>query len=127
MNPKDIKYFKDKLLAEKATLEEELKSVGRINPNNPGDWEATVDDSDIDSADENEVADKIEEYEEHSAILKQLEKQYNEVKKALERIENGTFGICEIDKKPIEKGRLEANTSATICAKHMNDAPENKN
>lgn len=125
MNPKDLKYFKDKLLAEKATLEEELKSVGRINPNNPGDWEATVDDSDIDSADENEVADKIEEYEEHSAILKQLEKQYNEVKKALDRIEKGTFGICEVDNKPIEKGRLEANTSATICAKHMNEIPEN--
>ncbi|MBI5126274.1 MAG: TraR/DksA C4-type zinc finger protein [Candidatus Taylorbacteria bacterium] len=121
MKSKDITYFKDRLIKEKATLEEELKSVGRINPENPSDWEATVDDSDVDSADENEVADKMEELVEHKAILTQLEKQLGEVHNALERIEQGKYGICEVSGEEIERERLEANPSARTSIKHLRD------
>ncbi len=54
-----------------------------------------------------------------SQILEQLEKQMSEIDAALERIENGTYGICEISGQPIEKERLEANPSARTCIKHM--------
>lgn len=119
MNSKDLKYFKDRLLKEKTTLEEELATVGRKDPANPKDWQATVDDSSIDNADENEVADILEEYEEHSAILKQLEKQLLDVNDALKKIEAGTYGICEISGEEIEKERLEANPAARTSVKHM--------
>lgn len=119
MNKKDTQYFKDKLLKEKALLEEELVSVGKMNPDNPDDWDATPGKIEVDSADENEVADKMEELEENKAILQQLEPQLNEVKAALERIENGTYGICEISGEPIERERLEANPSARTSIKHM--------
>lgn len=111
--------FKDELEKELATLIGELKTIGRINPSNPNDWEAVPQNSSIDSADENEVADKIEEYEENSAILKQLETRFNEVKKALKKIEDGTFGKCEVCNKDIEEKRLEANPAATTCMEHM--------
>lgn len=113
----DTIEIKKKLEEELASLETELKTVGRVNPDNPADWEPVPQDVDIDSADENELADKIELFEENSAILKQLETQYNEVKTALEKIKNGTFGLCEKCGKPIEKDRLSVNPSAKTCKK----------
>lgn len=122
MNKKDIQYFKDKLLNEKVLLEEELASIGKVNPDNPEDWDATSNKIEVDSADENEVADKMEELEENKAILQQLEPQLNEVKAALQRIEDGAYGTCEVSGEPIERERLEANPSARTSIKHMNTA-----
>lgn len=110
--------FKARLEKELQTVEAELKSVGRINPNNPKDWEAVPDQTDIKSADPNEVADSIEAYEENTAILKQLEIRLNEIKVALERISNGTYGICRVCRKVIETERLDANQAATTCLLH---------
>ncbi len=121
MNKKDLAYFKDKLEKEKALLEEELRSVAHENPDNPRDWEATPGSIEVDSADENEVADKMEELEENEAIMKKLEPQLNDVKDALKKIEDGTYGVCEISGEPIERERLEANPSARTSIKHMRD------
>lgn len=119
MNINDIQYFKEKLLKEKNLLEEELKSIGQVSPENPTQWSATTRDIETDSADDNEVADKFEELEENEAIISKLEPQYKEVLEALARIENGKYGICEISEDEIERDRLEANPSAKTCKAHM--------
>ncbi len=117
---KDIlEKFEELLKAELATLEKELKSIGQRNPTNPADWEAKPDKMDVMASDSNEVADSIESYEENTGILKQLEIRFNEVKSALDRIKNGTYGLCEVDQQPIEENRLEANPAATSCVKHI--------
>src|SRR5690606_18759787 len=105
----DLKHFKEKLEEELSTLESELKTVGRINPDNPKDWEPTPPTKDeYGSADPNEQAENIETYEENAGILKELETRYNNVKLALKKIEDGTYGICEVSGEPIELERLEA-------------------
>jgi RNA polymerase-binding transcription factor DksA len=76
----------------------------------------------VDSADENEVADKLEELEENTSIVSQLDKQLMDVSAALERIDNGTYGNCETCGKPIEEERLLANPSARISIKHAHTA-----
>jgi RNA polymerase-binding transcription factor DksA len=119
MNTKDIQYFRTKLETEKKLLEGELATVGHKNPDNPAGWEATSGGIQVDTADENEVADKMEELEENELILDQLEKQLMDVTAALEKIEKGTYGICETSGEPIEKDRLEASPSARTCKKHM--------
>ena len=121
MNKKELEYWKGKLLKEQELLLEELKTVGRVNPSNPNDWEPVPAEMDVDNADDNEMADMIEGYEGNAAILKQLENQLNEVKDALLRIENGTYGICEISGEKIEKERLEANPTARTSLAHMRD------
>jgi len=118
MTKKDIQYFKTKLEKEKDVLEAELKTVGKRNPDNPKEWEASTKRM-VDSADENEVADKMEQLEENEQIMGQLEKQLMDVDSALDRIEDGTYGVCEIGGDEIEKTRLEANPSARTCKKHM--------
>lgn len=42
----------------------------------------------------------------------------NEVRDALDRIENGTFGKCAEDGEPIEEARLEAVPWAAYCQRH---------
>lgn len=115
-----LTHFKEKLEAELAILEAELKTVGRHNPKNPADWEAKPEPLDVLPADANEVADRIESYEENIAILTDLEIRYNEVKAALTRIEAGTYGTCSVCGGPIEVERLEANPPATTCKRHLN-------
>lgn len=112
MNTNDIARYEKKLKEELGTLTEELSSAGIENPDRAGDWDAKPDTMDVLPADENEVADQLESYQENRSVVDQLEKRYRQVAAALERIKDGTYGICKISGKPIEPERLEANPAA---------------
>lgn len=122
MNEADITKLKAALEAEKAKLEAELKTIGRINPDNPNDWEAVPDNVNARESDPNKFADNIEEYETNTAVLKQLETQLVDVKDALEKIEKGTYGICEKCDKEIKHERLQANPAARTCIECIHEA-----
>jgi RNA polymerase-binding transcription factor DksA len=111
-------HFRERLIEEQTTLEAELQSVGRRNPENPNDWEALPQETGQES-DPNDAADLITHYEDNTAILKDLEIRYNEVRAALARIENGTYGTCVVSGDPIEEDRLEADPAASTCKEHM--------
>lgn len=121
MKKEKILGYKTKLEKEKVLLEEELKSVGVENPADGKEWEAKSPEEDIDQADRNEVADEIEDYENNIAILRDLKIKYEEVTDALKKIENGTFGVCEISGEQIEEDRLDANPGARTCKAHMHN------
>lgn len=117
----ETEKFKVLLTEELTNLEAQLKTVGRKNPANPADWEAVEGgETEVDSAEEGDVAEAIESYENNSGIVAQLEPRLNEVKSALEKIENGSFGKCEVCGESIEEDRLEANPAAKTCKLHMN-------
>ncbi len=119
MNKKDLQYFKEKLEKEKDNLQDELSTIARKNPDRPGDWDATSGDIEVDNADENEVADKMEELEENNLIVEQLEQQLKDIDIALAKIDKGIYGVCEVSGEMIEKDRLEANPAAKTCIKHV--------
>lgn len=116
----DISHFKEKLEVEKKLIEGELRSVGRVNPANPKDWEATPSSIDVMPADKTEVAEQMEEFEERGAVEVELENKLGSITRALGKIKSGTYGVCEIGGEPIEIVRLEANPAATTCIKHLN-------
>jgi DnaK suppressor protein len=118
MNTKDVQKLKAKLEEEKAALISQLDEVGQRDPEQPDKWDVTTRDIEVDSADENEVADKLEESEGNAGIVNQLENQFKDVSDALTKIENGKYGLCEICNEPIEMERLMANPSARISLKH---------
>lgn len=115
---KDTNSYKRILEEQKVKLLKEMSSIGRENPNAPGEWEAVETDLDADSADENEVADEIEEFGENSAILEKFEAELKQVNRALEKIEEGTYGKCDIGDEEIPEERLKINPSATTCVEH---------
>mgnify|MGYP001569080021 CR=1 FL=1 len=110
--------FKKKLLEEKKLVEAELETVGRRNPENASDWEpvAAVEERPVER---DEVADKLESFEENVAIVRQLESRLGEINAALNGIRNGTYGICSACGKEIEAVRLEANPAALTCKAHI--------
>lgn len=110
--------FKEALIREKAELEETLSSVSKQNPKIQGDWEATYPDLNVPAADKNDMADEVEEYDNARGVNSVLEEKLNEINAALERIEQGTYGICEKGKEHIPEERLRANPSARTCVKH---------
>jgi RNA polymerase-binding transcription factor DksA len=115
-------HFKEKLEAELKVLTEELSKIARVNTDsNKEDWEAKGTSLNLEQADDNERADAMEEYELNNTVLKDLEVRYNNVKAALKRIEEGTYGVCEIGGEPIETARLEANPAATTCTNHIDE------
>ena len=121
----NTQHFKTKLEEELARLDAQLKSVGHKSTSVAEGWEADQG-SDIvpDAADDMEVADGIEEFENHAAITKDLEVQYNDVKDALHKIDTTGYGVCEICGEKIEEDRLEANPAARTCKAHMNTKRE---
>jgi DnaK suppressor protein len=115
----ETERFKKKLLAERDTLEKELATIGRQNPEHPSDWEPTPKDREDTPVSRDEVADKIESFEENIALARHLESRLAEVRDALARIEENVYGVCRVCKKEIEEERLLANPAATTCKMHL--------
>ncbi|MBT3817248.1 MAG: TraR/DksA family transcriptional regulator [Candidatus Magasanikbacteria bacterium] len=112
--------IKERLIEEKARLEKELHTFTKKNPNikDGSDFDATFPnygDEEDDSV--HEVAD----YSVNKTLEITLEKQLRDVNKALERLDEGTYGICKYTNKPIDKKRLLARptSSSSIEAKKL--------
>jgi len=105
-----------KLEEEMKLLEAELITLGKEDKKT-GDWEATPpsEEKAQDVPDEGDMADRASEYEERSSTLSVLENRLNDIKKALSKIEEGTYGNCEICGSKIEEERLNVNPSAKTC------------
>lgn len=118
LDKEKLAYFKKRLEQEQEQVEKELSTVGHKNPSDPNDWMSNPDEMDIMEADRNEVADRNEERIDNESILNELEIRLNRVKRALEKIDAGTYGRCEVSGEPIPVERLEANPAALTTAEH---------
>jgi len=114
----DINKFKIKLEEELKLIEKEISEIARINPSNTKDWEPVETDTNSGASDPNDVADEMESFGENNAVLSRLEPKYNDIKLALDKIEKGTYGKCEVGGEDIPEERLEANPSARTCVEH---------
>lgn len=119
MKKERLNYFKDKLLAEKALLEDDLSAIAHQDES--GDWTATpMAQEDGAESDETDQADFVEDFESKIGRLGALEKRYQQLVTALARIEDGTYGRCLKSGELIEEDRLEANPAAETCKAMMN-------
>lgn len=114
----DKKKIKEKLEAERDQLVAQMQDMGKLNTDT-GEWEAIPEEMDAPEADQNDMADRFEEFEERSSMIRTLEPRLKNVLKALKDINKASFGKCEVCGKDIEQARLEANPAATTCKKHL--------
>ena len=114
----DKKKIKEKLEEERDTLLGQMKDMGKLNPET-GEWEATPEAQDFPQSDQNDMADRFEDFEARSSMTKTLESRLNNILKALKNVNRDSFGKCEVCKKDIEMARLEANPAARTCKKHL--------
>lgn len=114
----DKKKIKDKLEKERDILLEQMKDMGKLNAET-GDWEATPEELEFPESDENDKADRFEDFEARSSMMRTLEPRLNDILKALKGLNRESFGKCEVCKNDIEMARLEANPAARTCKKHL--------
>jgi DnaK suppressor protein len=115
MNSKQKQYFKQKLTYWKETL---LKGSTETILNLKEDKEVSGDFADIASAESTKSIELRTRDRERKLI--------NKIDEALKRIENNTYGYCEVSGKPIGLKRLEARPIATLSieAQQMHENQE---
>lgn len=112
---KDIlKQIKEKLLKRKKQLETELKKIASGDKYNPDDFKARFPNFG-DEVDEN--ANEVAAYGDRLSLEKALEKILKDIKGALERIRNGSYGKCKYCGKEIPVARLLARPVSSACVK----------
>ena len=118
MNIKQKNYFKQKLIEWKDKL---LKGSNDTILNLKEDKEVSGDFADIASAESTKSIELRTRDRERKLI--------NKIDEALKRIENNTYGYCEVTGKPIGLKRLEARPIATLSieAQQMHENQEQLN
>ncbi len=116
----DTQKYQALLEAEQTELLSQLGDISRKDPLT-GAYLADISKDDAThEADESDLGDRNEEFEESAALTDTLSARLKDVEDALKKIENGNYGICEVSEEPIEEDRLMANPAARTCKAHMN-------
>jgi RNA polymerase-binding transcription factor DksA len=115
----DKKKIKEKLEKERDILLEQLRDIGKLNPET-NEWEAIPEERTSRESDQNDMADRFEDFEARSIMIKVLEARVNSVLSSLKGLNRESFGKCEVCKKDIEMARMEVNPAAKTCKKHLN-------
>lgn len=115
MDQSETEAAKKALLAKKERLERELSSFADRDENLEGDWDSRYPKRENSNVDLEERADDVEEYSTRLHTEFSLEEQLQRVTKALDRIEEGTYGTCGECGKEIATERLKAYPEAPAC------------
>ncbi len=115
-----MEELREQLEIQKADLEEELASHGRVQ-SETGDWQGASVGFEGEEADPNDVADQIEELATNVPLVEELESKHLDVVEALEKMDSGIYGICEASGEPIPLDRLKANPSARTLLEYADD------
>lgn len=107
-----LDQIKEKLTSEDTRLKKELSKFSNKSTDVPEDYDAKFPDYG-DKEDEN--AAEVAQYSTNLSLEQTLEGTLRDVHKQLERLENGTYGICKYCKKPIEEKRLLARPTSSSC------------
>lgn len=109
--------LRNKLLAEKTELESRLGTFAKKDQALKGDWDTKFPQMEGRTADQEENADEVEEYEKLLDVEYNFELRLREIEDALIRIEKGAYGRCAKCGKEIARDRLGANPAAAACVK----------
>lgn len=126
LDQKTLEELKTALLRERDLLVKELETIAAPDPNLKDDWDIKHEEwgeNQITSKEELEAGESVNESDEdmkNKALSDRLELRLKEVNDALERMNNGTYGICETCEKSIPLERLEANPAAKTDIEHSN-------
>lgn len=103
----ELQIYKDQLLALESSL------VQKLNRHAEADKLTNPDDVNDSQAIDTDIREEIE-HMEVEAEMKELKKRLDDVRIALKKIENGTYGLSEKTGKPIDLQRLQMYPDARI-------------
>jgi RNA polymerase-binding transcription factor DksA len=102
------------------TERQRLEALAQERENEIGQDSETGSISELSSMDQHQgdTATETFEREKDFSILEQLEAEIGDLDAALKKIDEGTYGRCEICDREIEPGRLEAMPGTRTCIEH---------
>lgn len=112
MDSQDLKKVKKMLQDEKAQLEKQLGEFAEVNPKNREDFNATF--PQIGDKDDENAAE-VDTYSTNLTLERTLESALRDVKAALIRIDEGSYGVCKYCGKEIPVKRLLARPTSGAC------------
>jgi RNA polymerase-binding transcription factor DksA len=112
LGKKDLKELEKKLLEERAQIERELKELEEDLHHHT---QSEISGEDIYEDEYAESGSATFEREKDLSIELSLKDTMEQINRALERIKNDTYGICQRCQKPIEIERLRAIPYAELC------------
>ena len=104
MTDEKLQHYKEKLLAKREEIRQSLQEYADFD-SKTGNYKATYKDVG-DDYDEN--AYEVTTYGRDQALEETLEEQLHQIDRALQRIEDGTYGVCQKTGQEISEERLEA-------------------
>lgn len=107
----DIEHFRALLVEERTRLQEELEQV-RNRSTDMGS--ALPEDSESGDEDAADLASAMMDKEMDLSVEDELEDLLNQIDRAFQKIEEGTYGICDVSGEPIPRSRLELIPFATL-------------
>ncbi len=116
----ELEELREALEIDKENLEEELAAHGRVQ-SDTGDWQGSSAGFEGEESDPNDVADQIEELATNVPLVEELEDRHLDVTEALEKMDEGVYGLCEVCSEPIPLERLKANPSARTDMEHAEE------
>ena len=110
----DTNRFREALLQERERV---TKAIGYLHKENPGNIEDETGEvvGTLDSDNYGDTATVTYDRELDYSLEENSETVLREIDAALQRIEDGTYGVCEGCGKPIEEERLEAIPWTRLC------------
>jgi RNA polymerase-binding transcription factor DksA len=114
IDQKTLAKLKQALLDEKVELESSLNRIAKPIDASTGDYEVVFTEIGNDREDN---TTEVEEYTDNLPVEITLEKKLQAILTALDKMEKGSYGICDNCKKEITIERLRANPSAQTCIK----------
>jgi len=117
IDKKKLETLKNKLLKKQKDIERSLKTFAKKNPALKDDYETRFPNYGPDLDDK---ALETEAYLENLPVEYRMETRLQRIKKALKKIEEGKYGICEKCGKPISIRRLMIVPEARYCIKCEN-------
>ena len=112
INQETINLIKEKLLSEKTRLEDELSRLGKKSTDENGNYQAAWEEY---GTSEEENAAEVTAYTDSLGLTYELEQALKEVDESLERITEGTYGVCAKCEQDIAEPRLMARPSSILC------------
>ncbi len=112
MDKKILSEIKNNLAAERKRLESELAGFAKKDLTIKDNYRSEFPEF---GNDDDENANEVAEYSDRLSLEHALEKQLQDVNKALENIQNGKYGICNHCGEPIDGQRLKIRPTSSSC------------
>ncbi len=118
MNEETRRRTAHALEEERDLLTRELRTIATPDREGAHGWVPSMGGEEKETAESETLASELEGFEDGSSVGAELSLRLERVREALERLNDGSYGVCRVCGSGIETERIEADPAAPTCKTH---------